>query len=56
MEQIRSLVRPTVTWGLVAGFIAAAFLDLEAAKLIAAPMGIALGFWFSSRDHKRPPE
>ena len=50
MDNLRSLVRPTVTWGLVAAFIAAAFYDREVAALIGGPMGIVLGFWFKDRE------
>ena len=49
VEMMRALVRPTVTWGLVAAFVAAAFTDREVAGLIAGPMGIVLGFWFKER-------
>lgn len=52
MERIRSLVRPTVTWALVAAFIGAAFYDREVAALIGGPMGIVIGFWFKDRDTK----
>jgi hypothetical protein len=50
METIRALVRPTVTWGLVGAFIASAFFDSEASKLLAGPMGIAVGFYFKERS------
>lgn len=50
MTAIRSLVRPVVTCGLVAAFIAAAFYDKDAAALVAGPMGITIGFWFQSRN------
>ena len=55
IELIRSLVRPTVTWGLVAAFIAAAFYDKEVAGLIGGPMGIVIGFWFKDRESTPPP-
>ena len=50
MNAIKGLVRPIVTGGLVAAFIAAAFYDKDAAALIGGPMGIALGFWFKDRE------
>ena len=50
IETFRALVRPTVTWGLTAGFIAAAFIDKDAAALVAGPMGVVIGFYFRTRD------
>ena len=50
IEALRALVRPTVTWGLVGAFIAAAFYDRETAALIAGPMGIVVGYWFKGRE------
>lgn len=50
MNTLRALVRPTVTWGLVGAFLAAAFFDKAAVEVIAGPMGIALGFWFKDRE------
>ena len=54
IEALRALVRPTVTWGLVGAFIAAAFYDRETAALIAGPMGIVVGFWFQTRQTGSP--
>ncbi|KKL54377.1 hypothetical protein LCGC14_2266020 [marine sediment metagenome] len=50
METIRALVRPAVTFGLVAAFIAAAFLGDDPAKLLAGPMGLAVGWYFRERS------
>ncbi len=50
MNTIRALVRPVVTFSLVAAFIAAAFLSDEPAKLLAAPMGLAVGWYFRERS------
>ena len=54
IEALRALVRPTVTWGLVGAFIAAAFYDREVAALIAGPMGIVVGYWFKGREREGP--
>lgn len=48
-EFIRSLVRPTVTWGLtgVAGYLAVrGQLDVE---ILVALVGPIVGFWFADR-------
>ncbi len=50
LETLRALVRPTVTWALVAAFIAAAFADREVAGILAGPMGIAVGYYFKARE------
>lgn len=56
IDSIRALVRPTVTWGLVAaqgGLAAAWALGLEAEQAFAA-LGpftmMAMTFWFRSRE------
>ena len=53
VSSIRSLVRPSLTWLMTIAFVY--FLDqgnVEAAKTVAAPMGIMIGFWFNSRENK----
>ncbi len=50
MYKFKSLIRPLVTLGLVAAFIVYAKIDTDAATLVGAPMGIALGFWFKDRE------
>ena len=52
MERIRSLVRPTLTWGFGAAFIYAGFHDAEAAKLLSSPTFLMIGFYFNSRENK----
>lgn len=64
METVRGLVRPTVTWGLAAAFVAALFMGLsglstmddalKVAGVIGGPMGITVGFWFN--DRTQPPK
>ncbi len=49
MEQLRSAVRPLVTFALVLALIAAAFLDTAAAGQIRDPALIVVGFWFGQR-------
>lgn len=55
IEIIRASVRPVVTIALVGGFIAAAFIDAEAAKLLMGLTGTAVGFWFADRSKKASP-
>ncbi|MDA1095444.1 MAG: hypothetical protein O3A25_19610 [Acidobacteria bacterium] len=55
LDFIRGIVRPAVTFGLVAAFIAAAFIDKEASKEIGIPASLVLGWWFAARDNKPPP-
>ena len=60
MNRIRSLVRPTVTWALVAATIGLAFFwavsgsdsAKEAAAFVIGPTTMVLRDWFSSRESK----
>lgn len=47
---IRTLVRPLVTVGIVAGFVAAAFTSPEAADKLESLTGIVMAWWFSDRS------
>lgn len=49
VDTIRGLVRPTVTWGIVGSFIAAAFFDSAAAETLKDPFILVLTFWFVER-------
>lgn len=53
LEMLRTIVRPIVTISLTLAFIYYANVDQEAAKLVAGPMGITIGFWFLDRTNKR---
>ncbi len=53
MEELRSAVRPLVTFALVLALIAAAFLDTAAAEQIREPALIVVGFWFGQRVGER---
>ena len=52
MTTIRSLVRPVVTFGLVAAFIAASFRDVEAAGLLKDITLVVIAFYFGSRSSR----
>lgn len=48
-ESIRTLVRPLVTLAFVAGYIAAAFVNHDAADTLEMLTGVVVGWWFSER-------
>jgi pheromone shutdown protein TraB len=47
---IRTLVRPLITVGIVAGFVVAAFTSPEAADKLESLAGIVMAWWFSDRS------
>lgn len=49
IESVRGLVRPVVTIMFAGAFIAAAFIDAEAAKLLSSLVGVVVTFWFQAR-------
>ena len=53
-ELIRSSVRPIVTVGFGAAFVAACFYNAEAAKELAALTTLVIGFWFKDRQKPTP--
>lgn len=52
LKFLRGAVRPVVTLGLVAAFVAAAFSSGEAAELLGPPSMLIVGFWFRDRTNK----
>ena len=52
---IRTLVRPLITVGIVAGFVVAAFTSPEAADKLESLAGIVMAWWFSDRASQQVP-
>ncbi len=54
LNNVRSLVRPTTTWLLVAAFIGSCFLEQLGLGVVPTRLGDAalmvLAFWFASRQ------
>lgn len=51
-EIAQAFVRPIITLAFTGAVIAGFFLDKVGAEAILGPAGMALGFWFRSRDEK----
>ena len=51
-EIAQALVRPIITLAFTGAVIAGFFMGKLGAEAILGPAGMALGFWFRSRDEK----